>query len=167
MILQLKGQDSLQDEDYARFARFYLANCDAFDEQYMLHDALLHLIHTIQQTHLLLFDDEQGHVSAFIQYHYTEDQRTAFIESAVLAKKYRSSRAFFAGLRDVVLWICQENPEVQSIQFYAVANNRYTNRLYSKFAVWTDIQVRNGRTEHVYTADLDPLLIYLKIQTKG
>ncbi|MNW61102.1 hypothetical protein D3C74_391370 [compost metagenome] len=116
---------------------------------------------------MLLFDDEQGHVSAFIQYHYTEDQRTAFIESAVLAKKYRSSRAFFAGLRDVVLWICQENPEVQSIQFYAVANNRYTNRLYSKFAVWTDIQVRNGRTEHVCTADLDPLLIYLKIQTKG
>ncbi|PZT53801.1 hypothetical protein [Paenibacillus silvae] len=165
MILQPKGHHSLKDEDYARFARFYLANSDEFDEQYMLHDALFHLIDTIQQTHLLLFDDDQGQLSAFIQYRYIENVHTAFIDSAVLVKKYRSSRVFFAGLRDVVLWICEENRHVQTIQFHAAANNRYINRLYSKFAVWTDVQVRNGRTEHVYTAELEPLLVYLKIQT--
>ncbi|MDT9720080.1 hypothetical protein QVE09_14280 [Paenibacillus sp. ClWae2A] len=165
MMLQLKAHDTLKDEDYARFARFYLTNSDEFDEQYMLHDALLHLISTVQQAHLLLFDDEQGQLSAFIQYRYTKDRNTAFIDSAILAEKYRSSRVFFAGLRDVVLWICEENCDIQTLQFHAVAENRYINRLYSKFAKRTDVQVRNGRTEHVYTAELDTLLAYLKIKT--
>lgn len=96
-MLQLKAHDTLKDEDYARFARFYLTNSDEFDEQYMLHDALLHLISTVQQEHLLLFDDEQGQLSAFIQYRYTEDGNTAFIDSAILAEKYRSSRIFLQG----------------------------------------------------------------------
>lgn len=100
-MLQLKAHDTLKDEDYARFARFYLTNSDEFDEQYMLHDALLHLISTVQQAHLLLFDDEQGLLSAFIQYRYTEDRHTAFIDSAILAEKYRSSRVF---LQDFGMW---------------------------------------------------------------
>ncbi|WP_339297604.1 GNAT family N-acetyltransferase [Paenibacillus sp. FSL R5-0623] len=165
MMLQAKSHEVLQDADYARFAHFYLANSEEFDEQYMLHDALLHLISTLLHSRLLLLDDEQGRLGGFGQYRYTEDRQTAFIDSVMLAKPHRSSRVFFAGFRDLVLQICQENDEIQTLQFHAVANNRYINRLYSKFSTHTDTQERNGRTEHVYTAELDSLLVYLKIKT--
>ncbi|MDQ0171250.1 GNAT family N-acetyltransferase [Paenibacillus tundrae] len=164
-MLYAKPHSVLQDSDYARFTRFYLANSEEFDQQYMLHDALIHLISTLPETHLLLLDDEQGQLGGYGQYRYTEDRKKVFIDSVILEKSHRSSRVFFAGFRDLVLHLCQENPEIQALQFHAVANNRYVNRLYSKFAKHTDTQVREGRTEHVYTAELDELLDYLKIKT--
>jgi len=164
-MLLARPTSELRDNDYARFARFYLKHSEQFDEQYMLHDALLHLITTIPETPLLLLDDEEGRLAGFIQYRYMDNNVKAFIESAILIEAYRSSRAFFHGFRDLVRVMLEETEsKVQHVHFHAAATNDYVNRLYGKFARFSGSVDRNGRIEHVYVTGMDDLLRYLVME---
>lgn len=151
------------DRDYAELSRFYLKNCRDFDDEYMLQDGLLYLISTISDSQFLLYLDSEGRLIGLLQYHWDPEFESVFIDSAILAKELRSSRFFYTGLRDMVTAVREDYPEGQALYFYALATNRYTNRLYHKFAEFTEVRERNGRRENLYTADMARLSQYLKL----
>lgn len=152
------------DRDYAELSRFYLKNCRDFDPDYILQDGLLYLISTIPDSRFLLYLDSEGQLIGLLQYHWDPKLESVFIDAAILARELRSSRFFYAGLRDMVTSVREDCPEGQSLYFYALATNRYTNRLYQKFADFTGTQERNGRKENLYKADMARLSQYLKLQ---
>lgn len=151
------------DQDYAALTRFYLQHCREFDGQYMLQDGLAHLISTISDSRFLLFHDQKGEMIAFIQYRCEKDQKSVCIDSAILVKEFRSSRVFYEGLRDLAKCIRNDYPETDSLYFFAIADDKYINRLYRKFAEIVDVGERNGRKEHVYAVNMDQLFQYLKL----
>lgn len=160
-MLRAKASRCINDEDYARFTRFYAARCGQFYSQYSLLDALFHLVATLSETHIMLFDDDKGQLIGFTQYKIEGD--TAFLDSAILSEPYRSSRIFYEGFRDLVKHIYAEHKEIQSVRFHALADNLYLTRLYSKFA--DKIGVRNGAIglENIFVVKLEQLLKYLKL----
>ncbi|MNC32552.1 hypothetical protein D3C75_809140 [compost metagenome] len=160
-MYRAKASRCVTDEDYARFSRFYATRSKQFYSQYSLLDALLHLVNTLSESHILLFDDDKGELIAFIQYKI-EDQ-IAFVDSAMLSKEYRSSRLFYEGLRDLARHILAEYKNIQTVRFHALADNLYLTRLYSKFA--DNIGVRNGVNglENIFAVNMEQLLKYLKL----
>lgn len=162
-MLRARVSRCVSDTDYARFARFYVARSGEFYNQYTLHDALIHLITTTADSHVLLLDDDTDQLVGFAQYRYEEDDTIAFVDSTILAQEHRSGRVFFEGFRDLVRHILQENSNVRTLQFHALADHRYLNRLYGKFAQKTGVRDSPVGTENIYTAGMDPLLQYLRL----
>lgn len=158
----------VKDADYARFTRFYLQRSKDLDGEYLLHDALLNLVQTLPHFHIMLFDNDEGELIGFIQYQYDERDSAAVvltIEAAILAPAYRGSRVFFEGLRDFLRQITQEKPAVKRIQFYALSDNRYINRLYSKFATLSGNRQSSHRDvpENRYVQDIEKLRKYFRL----
>lgn len=156
------------DADYARFTRFYLRNSKELDQEYTMHDALLNLVQTLPHYHIMLFDNDEGELIGFIQYQYDERDSSAVVmtlEAAILAPAYRGSRLFFAGLRDFFQQIMHEKPTVKHVQFYALSDNRYLNRLYSKFATLSGHRQSSHRDipENRYIQDIEKLLQYFRL----
>ncbi|MBA9086630.1 hypothetical protein FHR92_003110 [Fontibacillus solani] len=160
-MLRARASHCVRDEDYARFTRFYAARCRQFNSEYYLLDALLHLVSTLSETHILLFDDDEGQLIAFFQYKVEDD--TAFIDSAMLSEHYRSSRVFYEGFRDVARHILAEHKNIETVQFYALADNLYLTRLYSKFADKTGVRKGGFGLENIFVVKKEQLLKYLKI----
>lgn len=165
-MLQARVSRCVSDTDYARFARFYVARSGEFYNQYTLHDALIHLITTTADSHVLLLDDDQDQLIGFIQYRYEKEGTTVFIDSAILAQEHRSSRVFFEGFRDLARHILQENGHIRTLYFHALADHRYLNRLYGKFAEKTGVRDSPVGTENIYAVDMDHLLHYLKLDPR-
>lgn len=160
-MLRARVSRCVSDIDYARFSRFYAARCGQFHSQYSLLDALLHLVNTLSETNILLFDDDEGQLIAFIQYKIEDDM--AFVDSAILSEDYRGSRIFYEGLRDLAIHIQTEYKDIQTVRFHALADNLYLTRLYSKFA--DKVGVRNGMSglENIFDVKMEQLLKYLKV----
>ncbi|MCU6708684.1 GNAT family N-acetyltransferase [Paenibacillus sp. J5C_2022] len=162
-MLKLKANDCLCDDDYARFARFYIAHSKEFHSLYSLHDALLYVMDTVTSSRLMLLDNEDGQLSAFIQYRYEDNGTVALIDSAILERTYRSSRIFFTGFRDIVRQIDLENESVCRVRFHALTDHAYLNRLYGKFARRIgEREGTNGR-ENVYETSMQELRRYLRL----
>lgn len=123
-----------QDKDYGRFARYYLAHCDQFDNQYSFHDALAHLIVSLRTSQFMLYDDEDGNLQAYMQYRYEEGDNTVFIDSTIISPAYRSSRVFYRGFADWARNVMEEQHGIRQVRFHVRADHSYLNRLYAKFA---------------------------------
>ncbi len=162
-MLKVRSNDCLCDDDYASFARFYIAHSREFHHQYSLPDALLYVLDTLSSSRLMLLDNEEGQLSAFIQYRYEDNSAAVFIDSAILDRRYRSSRVFFSGFRDIVRQIGIENGDASRVTFHALADHAYLNRLYGKFARRTgEREGTNGR-ENVYETSMQELRHYLRL----
>jgi hypothetical protein len=150
------------DYDYVRFARYYLAKSYQFDRRLTMLDTIAHLMTTLQQSRLLLFDDERGELAAYIQYQFEDDGATVFFDSAILSESFRGGTAFYRGFGDVVRWIGRENGHVRLVRFFVLASDVYLNRLYAKFATsMGEREGGNGR-EVVYETPFADLKRYLR-----
>lgn len=152
------------DSDYARFARFFIANCRQFSRNYQIDSAAAHVLMTLPISRILMYENESGEMIGSVQYYYEADSDTAFIDSAVLLKEYRSSRIFFEGLRDLVRYVCRDYPVVRRFRFHVQIENRYLNRLYSKFADPAGEREGHGGPELIYVSELSRLKAYLRLE---
>lgn len=152
------------DSDYARFARFYIAHSRQFRRNYAIDSAALHILMTLPSTRILTFENEARDLIGFIQYRFEEDTAAAFIESTILLDEHRSSRVFFEGFRDLVRYVCRDYPAVRHFRFHVLAENRYLNRLYGKFADKAGVRDSDGEPEFIYIAGLGVLKAYLRLE---
>ncbi|MFF2483838.1 GNAT family N-acetyltransferase [Paenibacillus sp. NPDC058071] len=162
-MLKLRPNDCLCDDDFASFARFYIAHSREFHSQYSLPDALLYVLDSLSSFRLMLLDNKDGQLSAFILYQYEDNGAAVFIDSAILASPYRSSRVFFLGFRDIVKQIGVENGNASRMRFHALADQAYLNRLYSKFARRIGEREGTNGHENVYETSMQELRQYLRL----
>lgn len=151
------------DSDWAKFARFYLKGSGDFHRDYTIHEAAAHIWTTCLHSKAILLQNEAEEVIGTLQYIYEEDTETAFIDSAILHSRYRSSPVFLKGFRAVIGQICRDHPGVESFRFLALESNRYLNRLYGKFAERTGVQDEDGDCRNVYEVKANSLRAYLRI----
>lgn len=162
-MIRALAKPCISDSDYARFARFYIQGSMDFHNQYSTYEAIIYLMETIRQTKVLLFENEEKQVVGFLQYRYEDESATVFFESAILSEEYRSSRFFYEGFQDLVKHIFREYEAVKSFRFHVLAENRYLNRLYSKFAHKTGEREGELGVEHVFSVERAELSSYLRI----
>ncbi|RJX37236.1 hypothetical protein D3P09_23030 [Paenibacillus pinisoli] len=154
-----------RDSDYARFARFYLTYSRQFRRNYTIEIAAAHILMTLPTSYIFMYENESGEFIGFVQYYYEPDRHTAFIDSAILMEEYRSSRVFYEGIRDLVRHICSKYPTVRRIRFHALAENRYLNRLYGKFADRIGERDNGGDPEYIYSSEVSRLKAYLRLES--
>lgn len=159
--LYMKSCES--DYDYARFARYYLAESYQFDRELTFTGTIAHLVTTLHESRLLLFDDERGELSAYLQYKFEDDGATVFFDSAILSHSFRSGTAFYRGFGDVVRWIGRENGDVELVRFHVLTNEVYLNRLYAKFATFLGEREGGNGREVVYETPFSELCRYLRV----
>ncbi|RJE86189.1 hypothetical protein D3P07_19110 [Paenibacillus sp. 1011MAR3C5] len=153
-----------RDSDYARFAGFYIVHRRQFRRNYTIDSASAHILMTLPSCHILLVENGTGDLIGFTQYYYEADTDTAFIESAILLEEYRSSRVFFEGFRDMVRFVCRDYPSVRRFRFHVLAENRYLNRLYRKFADPAGERESYDEPELIYISELYRLKAYLRLE---
>jgi hypothetical protein len=125
-------------------------------------DTIAHLMTTLHNSRLLLFDDERGELAAYIQYQFEDDGSTVFFDSAILSESFRSGTTFYRGFGDVVSWIGRENGHVGLVRFHVLANDAYLNRLYAKFATALGEREDGNGREIVYETPFAELRRYLR-----
>lgn len=152
-----------RDKDYARFASYYIEHSHEFDEQYPFQEAIVHLVVSLHESRIHLFDDENGQLQGFIQYRYGADQDTVLIDSAMVSPEYRSGHAFYKGFGDWLRQVIEEDKDVRSVRLHVRADHGYLNRLYAKFAKRIGEREINGRVEAVYESAIDDLRRYLRL----
>jgi hypothetical protein len=162
MSKRLYAKNCETDSDYARFAKFYIAESYQFDRQLSLLETIGHLMTTLQDSRFMLYENEQGELAAYLQYRYESDGETVFIESAILAEPYRSSWIFYRGFGDWVRKVENDNRGVRLVRFYVLANQTYLNRLYAKFAKYVGEREGGTGREVVYETAFADLWAYLK-----
>lgn len=131
----------LTDEDRAKYTLYFIRNRADFHPSCSLAEALIHILHVINDAHIIMIEDDSGEMAGWGHYRYLTDNpetgtkgKIAFVESVMLEKQYRSSRQFFIGFRCLISQIADESPDVDTFQFYAREDHGYLNRLYGKFA---------------------------------
>ncbi|MGO0063838.1 GNAT family N-acetyltransferase [Brevibacillus fluminis] len=131
----------LTDEDRAKYVLYFIRNRADFHSGCSLADALMHILHAIHDSHIIMIEDDCGGMAGWGHYRYITDnpeteskEKIAFVESVMLEKAYRSSRQFLIGFRFLINQIADESPDVDTFQFYAREDHAYLNRLYGKFA---------------------------------
>ncbi|GMK39296.1 hypothetical protein PCCS19_23500 [Paenibacillus sp. CCS19] len=154
-----------RDKDYARFASYYIEHSHEFDEHYPFQEAIVHLVVSLHESRIHLFDDENGKLQGFIQYRYEADQDTVFIESSIVSPAYRSGYAFYRGFGDWLRQVIEEVKDVRSVRLHVRADHGYLNRLYAKFAKRIGERESNGRLVAVYESACDDLRRYLRLDT--
>ncbi|ACS98867.1 N-acetyltransferase [Paenibacillus sp. JDR-2] len=151
-----------QDRDYARFARYFLANSCEFDERLLFYDAIAHLTLSLNESRLMLFDDENGELQGYIQYRLEAKGYTVFIESAILSSSYRSGMQFYKGFARWTNHVMEEYTEINRVRFHVRTDHAYLIKLYSKFAKKIGVTESRGRTELVFETSFDELRCYLR-----
>lgn len=160
------------EEDYEKFAMFYLRNRNAFDDAfdlpYTVLDALGSLTIMIKETRILFVSDEQQEVIGAVCYSYGtrgnhfEDKHVVFVDCVLIIKEYRSSLFFVRYFLKMIEHIANENRNVKEFRFYAHRTHQYVHRLYSKFAtVIAEIEDYSG-IKDVYSVEFDGLVQYLE-----
>ncbi|PWW03257.1 hypothetical protein DFQ01_107154 [Paenibacillus cellulosilyticus] len=160
---RLYATPCVQDRDYARFVSYYIAHSYEFDEQYTFHEAVAHLMISLQDSRIMLFDDEEGKLHGFILYRYEAADGTLFIDSTILSPDYRSSIVFYKGFGDWVRHVMMEHSEIRQVRFFVRADHPYLIRLYGKFANRIEEIDRGGRAELVYESAFYALKRYLRV----
>ncbi|WP_231955994.1 GNAT family N-acetyltransferase [Aneurinibacillus soli] len=128
----------------------------------------MHTLETIGASHIILVLDQMDNTIAWMNYGYVTkdyephpDGEIAFVDSVIMTETHRGSRLFVKGFHYLVNHINEENRHVRTFQFYALADNTYLTKLYSKFA--DIIGQRDGYhgRENIFSADFPRLLRYL------
>lgn len=158
------------DEQAAQFAAFFIRNREQFSKDMVLDEALIHLLYCVEHMSLILSYDEADELIAALNYWtvanaedtaYAPDGSIVFISSALIAKQERSSRVFMHGFRDLINYIHEQNPEIHKVVFNARADNEYLNKLYSKFASFSNVVEGLHGPECQYSVDLLQLKTFL------
>lgn len=105
-------------------------------------------------THQIVYRDEEYSVDAFIEYINTHDISTEDIVNTCLYASMANDRVeqyeYIEGLRE----------DIESILYYL---QEVYNRLYYRFIVWYPLNVKNWSSEEEIVIDgLDKVLVYLK-----
>ncbi|WP_127533947.1 hypothetical protein [Paenibacillus kobensis] len=151
------------DRDYARFVSYFIAQSHQFDDQYTFHEAVAHLMISLHNSRVMLFDDENGRLQAFILYRYEEGDNTVFIDSAIVTPEYRSSLEFYRGFGVWARHVMNERSDLSRVRLHVQADHTYLNKLYAKFAKPVGERENNGRAERIYETSFDELLRYLRV----
>jgi len=156
------------DDDFAKFAHFFIRHRKAFSDRFSLVNAILHMLYTIEESRIMIIESEADQTIGAMLYRYQTadgnpdpDGDTAFVDSVVLIAALRSSRMFVRGFRHLVRHMLTENPKVQTFQFCAMQSNVYLTRLYSKFASIIGEKEGEFGMEHIFSADIRALAQYL------
>lgn len=162
---RLYATPCVQDRDYARFVSYYIDHSHEFDDHYTFHEAIAHLMICLNDSAILLFDDEDGKLQGFILYRYEEAGETVFIDSTILSPNYRSSLVFYKGFVDWVRQVMLDHSSIRRVRFHVVADHAYLNRLYAKFAKRIEERDGGSRAEFVYESTFSELKRYLRLDT--
>ncbi|USG63290.1 GNAT family N-acetyltransferase [Brevibacillus ruminantium] len=156
------------DEDYAKFANYFIRNRKDFHHQFSLSDTLEHILMTSPDSQIILIEDREQKVIGWAHYEYTTNDdeieaahETVFVHSVILDKEYRSSWTFIKGFRYMVNQIAEQNRHIGQFQFSALESNVYLNRLYAKFAERTGALEGEYGREFIYSTDFARLYSYL------
>ncbi|WP_282937509.1 GNAT family N-acetyltransferase [Paenibacillus sp. RC67] len=156
------------DEDLARFTLYFIQNRKDFTSAFTLYDTVDHVLQFVQQSHIILIEDDDGTLIGWGHYRYMDKDHganpngeIAFVDSVIVKESYRSSRIFIQGFRYLANQMAEENPEVKLFQFHALSENLYLNRLYSKFAQVIATHEGYHGTENIYSTEFSQLLHYL------
>ncbi len=157
------------DDDYARYAQFYIRHYPHFSKGYTLVDALMHMLESMQHARIMLIEDESGQVISWGHYRFCNAEgepnpsgTTVFIDSVVVDPARRSNRLFVRGFRQLLQCIEEDNPAVQNITFNALADNAYLNRLYGKFAAVSGERSGMHGPERSYAASFAAVKRYMQ-----
>lgn len=158
------------DEDFVQFTLFFIRHHKDFSSNFSLSDTLMHTLETIQTSHIQLILDDSNRTIGWVVYRYVTadyephpEGEIVFIDSVIITKEYRSSRLFVTGLRQLLRHIAAENRHVRTFQFFALQNDRYLTRLYSKFATITGQRDGYHGTENIFSNDFHNVLKYFDI----
>ncbi|WP_068775877.1 hypothetical protein [Paenibacillus sp. FJAT-26967] len=156
------------DEDLAQFTLFFIRNRHDFSVHFTLYDAIVHTLETIRASRIMLVLDPSGLTIGWGYYRYLDRNNEhhpqgeiAFIDSVIISKAYRGSRVFMEGFHRLVQVMVEENTQVKVIQFCALADHPYLNKLYSKFADHTGEREGYYGQENIYSAEINRLKNYL------
>ena len=163
MYAYLKHCES--DKEYAQFTLFFIRNRTDFHSELSVRDVLHRILENIEHSHILLAYDSTQSPIAWVQYWYTDeeqepssDEENLFIDSLFIDKKNRSTRTFFKLFSELFNQIAEENKQIKDVRFCALANNKYVNRLYSKFATIIGQRESYRGTDNIYSTDFKQLL---------
>ncbi|MHA7965098.1 hypothetical protein ACX93W_13225 [Paenibacillus sp. CAU 1782] len=158
------------DEEYAAYCNYFIQHRKQFHASYMFGDAIAHLVGYLQEARIVLVLNDMEQIVGAGHYMIVDEEQqfdangtTAFIPTTILSPGYRQSRVFYTGLREFVRIILTDAPQVNKLQFEALAENVYLNRLYSKFASPIGEQEGPFGNMVIYSTDVAPLKNYLRI----
>ncbi|WEK54720.1 MAG: GNAT family N-acetyltransferase [Candidatus Cohnella colombiensis] len=156
------------DADLAQYALFFIRHQKEFNHQFSLANSLIHILRTVQHSHYILVLDDSDQVVGWGHYRFLNAEQQhdphgelAFLDSTILLPAYRGGRTFLQGFRFLVNQISAQNPHVRTVQFHALADNDYLNRLYHKFAHRIGQSEGYHGVENVYETDFQSLMQYL------
>jgi hypothetical protein len=126
--------------DWSRYTEFYSMNRHDIIAGYTVNNAMIDVKHFIRHGRgaiLLEEPDEIIGIGSFVL--GLEDRKFDCKEIAVLGncyfvERHRSTRTFIRGLQVLAEQIGASSDGVQEVRIPALAENRYTNKLYSKIA---------------------------------
>lgn len=171
MYAYLKHCES--DKDYAQFTLFFIRNRTDFHSKLSVQDVLQRVLENIENSQILLAYDSTQSPIAWVQYWYTDEEQglssdevNLFIDSLFIEKKNRSTRTFFKLFSELFNQIAEENKQIKDVRFCALANNKYVNRLYSKFATIVGERESYLGTDNIYSANFKQLLHFANRRNK-
>lgn len=150
------------DDEFAQASLFLLQHFRDVHPSYSTLETATLIYMYITEGHLVLARDGENAVGACAYYHGTrdngyEDKEVVLIDVALSDRTYRGSRLFLQGLSFMIGAIAKRHPEAKEIRLVAQSDNRYLNRLYSKFVEPSG--VRDGRwgEETIYAGRIDKI----------
>ncbi|MBW7475863.1 GNAT family N-acetyltransferase [Paenibacillus oenotherae] len=156
------------DEDFVRFTLFFIRHRKDFSADFSLSDTLMHALETIPSSHILLIAGSSDETIGWGMYRYVTadyephpEGEIVFVDSVVIGEKYRSSRLFVSGFRQLANHIAAENRHVRTFQFFALQDNPYLTRLYSKFAAIIGQREGYHGVENIFSTEFHNLLKYI------
>jgi hypothetical protein len=129
----------VSDEDFAQASLFFIEHKRDLHPAFTTVDTLNILSSYLTQGHLLQTVDSDNRVIGVMAYYQGtpeesfENKQIAFADMAIFDKASRGTRLFVKGLRFWLSEVQKEHPEVEEMRLAALAENRYTCRLYGKF----------------------------------
>lgn len=159
--------ECVTDEDYEKFAFFFLHNRKIFDDMYPLLESIGSLYVMIDETTILLFSRQQDGVIAAASYTFGtrecnfEDKDVVFIDCVLIKKEYQNSRLFVRSFRQMLQHIAKEHKEVKEVRFNAYRHHYYIHELYKKFATIIGEREDFFGIQDVFSVEFDCLVQYL------
>ncbi|URN94809.1 MAG: hypothetical protein NAG76_00680 [Candidatus Pristimantibacillus lignocellulolyticus] len=157
------------DEEYALFSKFFIQYREHFSKDFILEDALIHLISYLEYSSVIMSYNTKQQLIACAQYwiigeddiNYEANGRTVYISSAIIIPYARSTRVFICGFRDLINHIAMHQPHIRNIRFSAQVDNQYLNTLYRKFAIFINTEEGAYGVENRYEVPLLQLQSFL------
>ncbi|GLC89493.1 hypothetical protein [Lysinibacillus piscis] len=152
------------EEDYERFAVFFLQNRNSFDDMYSILGSIGSLYAIIESSIILLVCNNEGDVIAAVSYTLNppDNPNMALINCALLQKEYQSSLVFVQGFYQMTQHIAANYPQVTEVQFEVYRHHYYIHNLYQKFASIIAEKEGDFGIQDIFAVDFATLTNYLQ-----